>query len=296
MDTRHDNGLVLEGAGETLVWSAGDFENFRDARPDLDANPRWRDELTAAVRMLVQHRWPLRIHATYDETIDRILAVLEAVNREETAAGRPGLTGLRWALDHVETIQAARIARIKALGGGVMIQGRMAFAGEDFVARYGAAAAAEAPPVGRLLAAGLPVGLGTDGTRVASYNPWVSLYWLVSGRSVGGTPLLSNANRLDRAKALELYTVGSAWFSGEETIKGRIAPGQYADLALLNADYFVVPEEQIRHIESVLTITGGIPVYATGPYRHLVEDLAPILPSWSPVRMFGGYHNPPHAR
>jgi predicted amidohydrolase YtcJ len=296
MDTRHDNGLVLEGAGETLVWSAGDFENFRDARPDLDANPRWRDELTAAVRMLVQHRWPMRIHATYDETIDRILAVLEAVNREETAAGRPGLTGLRWALDHVETIQSARIARIKALGGGVMIQGRMAFAGEDFVARYGAAAAAEAPPVGRLLAAGLPVGMGTDGTRVASYNPWVSLYWLVSGRSVGGTPLLSKANRLDRGKALELYTVGSAWFSGEETIKGRIAPGQYADLALLNADYFVVPEEQIRHIESVLTITGGIPVYATVPYRHLVEDLAPILPSWSPVRMFGGYHNATHPR
>ncbi|BCS32654.1 amidohydrolase [Luteitalea sp. TBR-22] len=290
LDVHHENGLVLEGAGETLVWSAGDFENFRAARPDLDANPAWREELTAAVRTLVRHRWPLRLHATYDETIDRILSVLETVHREEKAEGRPGLTDLRWALDHVETIRPANIARIKALGGGVMVQGRMAFAGEDFIARYGAAAAAHAPPVRQLLAAGIPVGLGTDGTRVASYNPWLVLYWLVSGRSVGGTPLLSKANRLDRARALELFTVGSAWFSGEGHLKGRIAPGQYADMALLSRDYFAVPEDEIPHIESVLTITGGIAVHAAGAYTHLVPDLEPILPAWSPVRLFGGYN------
>jgi predicted amidohydrolase YtcJ len=293
LDAHHDNGLVLEGAGETLVWSAGDFENFRAERPDLDANPNWREELTAAARTLVRRRWPIRIHATYDETIDRILSVFETVDREERAAGRPGFTDLRWAFDHVETIQVAQIARIKALGGGVMIQNRMAFAGEDFIARYGQEAAGHAPPIRQLLAAGLPLGLGTDGTRVSSYNPWLSLYWLVSGKSVGGTPLLSTVNRLDRAKALELYTVGSAWFSGEEDVKGRIAPGQYADMALLSADYFTVPEEEIRRIESVLTITGGDLVYAAGPYRHLVPELEPILPSWSPVRTFGGYYKTP---
>jgi predicted amidohydrolase YtcJ len=292
-DAHHDNGLVLEGAGETLVWSAGDFENFRAARPDLDATPRWREELTAAVGTLVRHRWPIRIHATYDETVDRILSVLERVDLDEKAAGRLGLSDLRWALDHVETIRPANIARIKALGGGVMIQGRMAFAGEDFIARYGAAAAAHAPPVRQLLSSGIPVGLGTDGTRVASYNPWLSLSWLVTGRSVGGTRLLSNANRLDRAKALELFTVGSAWFSGDEHVKGRIAPGQYADMALLSADYFAVPDDEIRHIESVLTITGGIPVYAAGAYTHLVAALEPIRPSWSPVRIFGGYYKQP---
>jgi predicted amidohydrolase YtcJ len=293
LDAHHEDGLVLEGAGETLVWSAGDFENFRAERPDLDATPQWRQELTAAVRTLVRRRWPIRIHATYDETIDRILSVFEAVDREEKAAGRPGFTDLRWAFDHVETIQPARIARIKALGGGVMIQNRMAFAGEDFIARYGAGAAGQAPPVRQLLAAGIPVGLGTDGTRVSSYNPWVSLYWLVAGRSVGGTPLLATENRLDRARALELFTVGSAWFSGEEAVKGRIAPGQYADMALLSADYFAVPEEQIRHIESVLTVTGGDLVHAAGPYRHLVPELEPILPVWSPVRTFGGYYQTP---
>ena len=291
-DARHENGLVLEGAGETLVWSAGDFENFQADRPDLDANPAWRDELTAATRTLVRRRWPIRIHATYDETIDRVLSVFEAVDREERTAGRAGFTGLRWAIDHVETIQPAQIRRIAALGGGVLIQNRMAFAGEDFIARYGAEAAGHAPPVRQLLAAGIPVGLGTDGTRVSSYNPWLSLYWLVSGRSVGGAPLLSAANRLDRAKALELYTVGSAWFSGEERLKGRIAPGQYADLAILNADYFTVPDDQIRGIESVLTVTGGDIVHAAGDYASLAPPLEPILPAWSPVRLFDGYYRP----
>ena len=157
-DAHHDEGFVLEGAGENLVWSAGDFENFRADRPDLDANPKWRDELTAVVRTLVRKRWPIRIHATYDETIVRILSVFEAVDREEKAAGRPGFTGLRWAMDHVETIKPAQIARIKALGGGVMIQDRMAFAGEDFIKRYGAEAASHAPPITALLAAGIPVG------------------------------------------------------------------------------------------------------------------------------------------
>ncbi|GAB3093381.1 amidohydrolase [Lysobacter terrae] len=290
-DEHHEDGFVLEGAGENLVWSAGDFENFRAERPDLDANPKWREELTAVVRTLVRKRWPIRIHATYDETIDRILSVFEAVDREEKAAGRAGFTDLRWAIDHVETIQPAQIARIKALGGGVMVQDRMAFAGEDFIARYGAEAASHAPPIPALLAAGIPVGAGTDGTRVSSYNPWPSLYWMVSGKSVGGTQLLAKENRLDRAKALELYTVGSAWFSGEENVKGRLAPGQYADMALLSDDYFAVPEARIPRIESVLTVTAGQLVYAAGPYRNLVPPLAPILPAWSPVRTFGGYYN-----
>ena len=291
-DPHHDEGFVLEGAGENLVWSAGDFENFRADRPDLDANPKWREELTAVVRTLVRKRWPIRIHATYDETISRILSVFEAVGREEKAAGRPGFTGLRWAMDHVETIQPAQIARIKALGGGVMIQDRMAFAGEDFIKRYGAEAASHAPPIKALLAAGIPVGAGTDGTRVASYNPWPSLYWMVSGKSVGGTQLMAKQNLVDRAKALELYTVGSAWFSGEENAKGRLAPGQYADMALLSEDYFTVPEARIPRIESVLTVTAGDLVYAAGDYSNLVPKLAPILPAWSPVRTFGGYYSP----
>jgi predicted amidohydrolase YtcJ len=166
----------------------------------------------------------------------------------------------------------------------------MAFAGEFFVERYGAEAAAHAPPIRQMLDAGLIVGAGTDATRVASYNPWISLYWMVTGRTVGGMQLASPENRLSREEALRLYTVGSAWFSSEEEMKGRIAPGQFADFAILSADYLTVPEEQIRRIESVLTVTGGDVVYSADPFTAFApEPLPPVSPAWSPVAAFGGY-------
>ena len=196
----------------------------------------------------------------------------------------------RWGIDHAETISPRNIARIKAMGGGIAIQDRMAFAGEFFVERYGLEAAAHAPPIRQMLDAGLTVGAGTDATRVASYNPWISLYWMVTGKTVGGMQLASPENRLSREEALRLYTVGSAWFSGEEEVKGRIAPGQFADFAILSADYLNVPEEQIPSIESVLTVTGGDVVYSAGPFTTFApEPLPPVSPAWSPVAAFGGY-------
>jgi predicted amidohydrolase YtcJ len=141
-----------------------------------------------------------------------------------------------------------------------------------------------------MLDAGLTVGAGTDATRVASYNPWISLYWMVTGKTVGGMQLASPENRLSREEALRLYTLGSAWFSGEEEQKGRIAPGQLADFAILSADYMTVPEEQIRRIESVLTVTGGDVVYSADPFTMFAsEQLPPVSPAWSPVAAFGGY-------
>jgi predicted amidohydrolase YtcJ len=197
----------------------------------------------------------------------------------------------RWAIDHAETITPRNIARIKAMGGGIAIQNRMAFAGEYFAERYGKKAAASAPPLRQMLDAGLRIGAGTDATRVASYNPWLSLAWMVTGKTVGGTQLASPENRLSREEALRLYTVGSAWFSGEEDVKGRIAPGQFADFAILSRDYFSVPEEQIGAIESVLTVTGGDVVYSTAPFATTfpTERLPSVSPAWSPIAVFGGY-------
>jgi hypothetical protein len=166
----------------------------------------------------------------------------------------------------------------------------MAYQGEYFVDRYGAEAARHTPPIRKMLAAGLPVGAGTDATRVASYNPWVALYWMVTGKTVGGSSLYPEANRLDRAEALRRYTVGSAWFSGEETKKGTIAVGQLADLAVLSADYFSVPEEEIKALEAVLTIVDGKPVYAHREFAALAPPALPVLPQWSPVQAYGGYH------
>ena len=269
------------GAGEMLVFSAADFEDFREPRPDLA--PSMEAELEPVVRLLAENRWPFRLHATYDETIGRALDVFERVHRDVP------LTGLNWFFDHAETITPRNIDRVRALGGGIAIQHRMAFQGEYFAERYGMEATADTPPIGRMLASGLPVGAGTDATRVASYNPWVSLYWLVSGRTVGGLAMYPEANRLDREGALRLWTEGSAWFSGEADRKGRIAPGRLADLVVLSEDYLTVDESGIKAIESVLTVVGGKVVHGSGDYRDLAPVLPPAAPDWSPVGFYGGY-------
>src|SRR5438094_5127652 len=270
----------MNGAGEMLTFSAADFEDFLEPRPDLP--PSLEDELTRVVRLLAENRWPFRLHATYDESITRFLNVFEAVNRDVPFAG------LRWFFDHAETISERNLERVKALGGGIAVQHRMAYQGEYFIDRYGADAAKHTPPTAKMLKMGIPVGAGTDATRVASYNPWVSLYWVVAGKTVGGTPLYPEENRLDRMEALRRYTVGSAWFSGEEDKKGAIVSGQLADLAVLSADYFSVPEDTIKQIESVLTMVGGKVVYGAGEFAGLAPSLPTISPDWSPVKAYGG--------
>ncbi|MBH2706945.1 amidohydrolase [Serratia marcescens] len=277
------------GAGEMLVFSAADFEDFLQPRPDLP--PGTEDELERVVRHLVEHRWPFRLHATYDESISRMLDVFEKVNRDIP------FNGLHWLFDHAETITERNIERVKALGGGIAVQHRMAFQGEYFADRYGIEATKHTPPVAKMLAAELPVGLGTDATRVASYNPWTALYWLVSGRTVGGMAMYDDSARLDRETALMLWTQGSAWFSTEQGKKGQIKVGQLADLAVLSQDYFSVPEEQIKGIESVMTVVDGKVVYAAGSFSPLAPPPLPVLPEWSPVTQVPGHYRsaPPSA-
>jgi predicted amidohydrolase YtcJ len=282
-----DDFYRVNGAGENLVFSAADFEDFLQPRPDM--LPVMESELKAVIRHLVENRWPFRIHTTYNETIERALNVYEEVNREIP------FDGLHWFFDHCETISDRNIERVKALGGGIAIQNRMAFQGEYFVERYGAQQAQRTPPIRRMLELGVPVGAGTDATRVSSYNPFLSLYWLVTGKTIGGLSLYPEENRFDRAKALELYTVGSSWFSTEDGKKGSLAAGQLADLAVLSSDYFSIPEEEIKNLESVLTIVGGKIVYAAGEYSKMAPPELPVSPDWSPVKQYGGYASSPIA-
>jgi hypothetical protein len=269
-----DAFLRMNGAGENLAWSAADFENFLEPRPDLA--PTMEKDLVPIVELLARERWPFRIHATYDESIDRFLGVIERVTGKQ-----PFPT--RFIIDHAETVSPGNIDRIVALGGGIAIQHRMAFQGEYFAERYGSDAAEATPPVAQMLLAGAPVGGGTDATRVASYDPWVALYWLTTGKTVGGLALYGEESLLDRETALRVYSKGSAWFSGEDEVKGTLAPGKYADLAVLSADYLTVPAEEIRSITSDLTIVGGRIVHAAGGFGPLAPPLPPASPSWSPV-------------
>lgn len=278
-DYRQGNDyLRLNGAGEMLVYSAADFEDFRVPRPEMPEG--MESDLKRVVETLAAGGWPFRLHATYDETISRALSVFEEVNKSTP------LTHLRWFFDHCETVTDANLERIKALGGGIAIQNRMAFQGEYFVQRYGRKAAERTPPIGRMLAMGIPVGAGTDGTRVSSYNPWISLYWLITGRTVGGLSLYPEGNRISREKALELFTKGSAFFSRDEERKGSLEVGQLADLSVLSEDYFSIHEERIRSLYSVLTIVGGEVVYAAEEFRALDKSTPRPMPDWSPQNYF----------
>lgn len=276
-----DDTFRLNGAGEMLVFSAADFEDFLWPRPDLAAT--MEQELEPVVRLLAENRWPWRLHATYDESIRRFLDVFERVNRDVPLAGIP------WFFDHAETVSESSLERIRALGGGVAVQHRMAYQGEYFLARYGREATAQTPPVRKMLQMGLPVGAGTDATRVASYNPWVALRWLTTGRTVGGTALYGDENLLNREEALRLYTHGSAWFSGDQDRKGTLEPGQLGDLAILSHDYFSVPDQQLAQITSVMTVLGGHVVYGAEEFSGFDPSVPEVSPDWSPVRQFGGY-------
>ncbi len=270
----------VNGGGENLVSDGADFENFLFPRPELPAT--MEKNMKDVVSLLVKKRWPFRIHATYNESITRFLNVIEEVNRETP------LNGLVWFIDHAETVSEENMKRIKTMGGGIAVQHRMAYQGESFIHRYGKKAALASPPVKKMLEMGIPVGLGTDGTRVASYNPWVALYWITSGKTLGGTQVMAKENALDRKTALSLST-----FGGYELIKdyekGKIKEGYFADLTILDRDYFSVNEEEIKDITSKLTIVDGKVVYGDETYKHVAPASLPVLPEWSPVKYYGGY-------
>ncbi|MFJ9842585.1 amidohydrolase [Kitasatospora sp. NPDC101155] len=280
-----DEWLRFNGAGENLIWAATDFENFAQPRPELGP---YEAKLEQAVRVLLENGWGFRLHATYDETIRRDLAVFEKLAAEGLFPG-PG----RWLFDHAETVSPESLDRIAALGGSLGVQHRLAYQRETFARRYGAAVAAAAPPLGAMLERGLSVAAGTDATRVSTYNPWVALHWLVSGRTVGGLRTRSAAHCVSRETALEMYTAAGARLTGEQDVKGRLSPGFLADLAILTDDYFTVAEQDIPLIEAALTVVGGRIVHAVGEFEGLAAPAPPVEPVWSPLAHFGGYQAGP---
>ena len=248
-----DDLLWFNGVGEALTLDGIDFSNFMQPRPELSEAMSRR--LEPVVRLLVERRWPFSFHATYDESIRRFLTVLEKVDREVP------FDGLRWAVEHAETIRPQTVDRVAALGGGITVQHRMAYRGEHFQQRYGPEAARRVQPVMEMLTRGVPVGGGTDGTWMAAPNPWEALRWFTTGTTLGGLEMWRPEDRLDRTLALRLFTGGSAWFTGQSRLRGALVPGMLADFAVLSADYFTVPEEELPGLESVLTVVGGRVVY-----------------------------------
>ena len=271
------------GAGEYVLYAAGDPANFAK---DWVVAPAGVMEKSfgAVIRHLAALGWPFRQHTTFDATASRVLDVLEEVNRDVP------LKKLRWGLDHCEQMSPRTLERVAALGGSIGIQNRMSLDGEAFVHKYGAPTAADAPPIARIREMGIPLACGTDGNRATSYNPWIGVHWLLTGRTLGGAKLQGDRNLLDRTEALRLYTAAPAWMSSEESVKGTLEPGKLADLAVLSADYLSIPVDQVMDLESVLTMVGGRVVYASSPFSSLDAPALPTLPGWLPVQHYGGYN------
>lgn len=274
-----DDFLKCVGAGEMLVASAYDFEDFSYPRPTLQ--PSMESELEPVLDFLLEHRWPIRFHCTYEESAQRILTVLERVG------GRHGLAGLNWIFDHGETISERTMEWVARLHGGISHQNRLPFQAREYRRRYGEEALREAMPVRKMLRMGLPLAAGTDATRVSSYNPWLCIHWLVTGQGRGGDAIWAEADCLSREEALRQWTAAGAWFSREEGRKGVLKPGALADLALLDRDYFSVPAAEIAGITAELTLVGGRVVHATGGLAAEAPAPLPALPAWSPVPAFG---------
>jgi predicted amidohydrolase YtcJ len=277
------HGHEYEGAGELLRVELHDHENFDRPAVVIDKEIM-RRYIKEDITKLVEKGIPFRMHISYDENITPFLDELEAINKKTP------LDGLRWSIEHAETISLANAARVKKLGGGIALDTKMAMHGDGFIKTYGAEKALQTPRLRELYDSGVPLTMTTDAFRVASFNPWIGISWMTTGKSVSDTEILAKNNRLTREEALKLFTVAPTWFEDQEREMGKIIPGHFADFVLLNKDYFTIPDEEIKTISSLLTVVDGRVVFGTEEYSSLSPKLAETLPVWSPFKYFGGYY------
>ena len=244
-----DEMLRFSGFGERITWAMNNNDKPSETeKADYYQIARWAAERRLSITM----------HWNNNASVDHLLTLFETLNKDVP------ITGLRWSIAHLNDASPQSLARMKALGMGWTVQDMLYFSDD---------ATRSMPPVMTAKKLGVPVGAGTDAHRIASYNPFTSLQWLLDGKTVGGAALRKVEDLAGREDALRFYTIGSAWFSRDEGTRGSLEVGKLADLAVLSKDYMTVPVDQIGTIESLLTMVGGKTVFAAGPWRDLDPGL-----------------------
>jgi predicted amidohydrolase YtcJ len=213
----------------------------------------------AKAEVIARAGWPHEQHSTSFEENRQHLEGIEAAHQDSP------ITDLRWSLTHVFELGTGgdrrHLERLKAMNMGVRVQNHgYSLATDEFPLGRSLKGDNAGPLYRTLVDAGIPIGAGTDGPLAAPMNPWLSIYYMVTGRNNAGE-LVNPDQTLTRMEALRLYTRGSAWFSFEEDRLGSIEVGKLADLAVLDTDYLAVPDKEIRTIQSVFTLVGGEVVF-----------------------------------
>ena len=226
---------------------------FSPTSPSAEDLAAARSILSAAA----EGGWSVQTHASQPETIDLLLDVMTEINEEFP------LRQLRWSITHADLVGSAQIERMRHLGMNlqmrsisVLLQPRRATLINDL-----GEAAYHIPPLRQIQESGIPWGLGTDGTKATQINPFVTLWWAVTGLALNGEKVLSET--LTREEALIAHTRSNAYLMFQEGNIGAIKPGLLADLLVLDRDYLSVPAAEIKEILPIATIVDGQIVYGS---------------------------------
>lgn len=252
-----DGMLRLAGVGEIPHLACHDMEGL-DPFEMTDAA---YTELVEIVRLCVARGWRMSVHAVLDSSLGRVLDAWEQVEAETG-----GIRGRGFSIVHADAASERNAARIVRLGAGVLVQSRLVLKGSDYVDAWGAEATAAAPPIGLLRDLGIVIGAGTDATRANWFSPWASIWWLVTGGTLDGVGMRSMEHRMDRMQALAAYTRDAAWFTGEQSHRGRIRAGFDADLCVPTLDPLECADDELRDIRSDLTIVDGRITHDSGAF------------------------------
>jgi predicted amidohydrolase YtcJ len=238
------NWVDLTAYGETVYRPLHDSMLAATTNPSETDLYQWRRIATEVARAGL----PLHVHATIENTITTFLDQIEIVNREYP------VRTLRWALAHVDQVNASHLERMKNLGMYLAVHTRPTVMGGIFHRAHGDRAF-DMPPLALIQASGIVWGLGSDAFEVNQYRPFTTLWWAVTGRMVGGTTVLRQT--ISREGALIAHTRQNAFLVFQENNLGSIQAGKFADLVVLDRDYLTIPADEIKDIQPVMTMVGG---------------------------------------
>ena len=232
-----DDMLMTGGIGEFVAQGLG---------------PTWQE----AARLVGQAGWRAEVHSLSTTDFMTEIAGYELVNAEFD------ITDLRWVIAHVPRITLEWINRLKAIGGGLSLTGWQYLAGSlpTTAPQYAG------PPFRLIVDSGIPAGMSSDGMQIAPMNPWIHMYYATTGLNARGVQI-NPGQQISRKEVLSLYTSRNGWFLRKEDDLGSLEPGKLGDVAVLNKDYFSVPDLQLKQIRSALTIVGGEIVHNDGSIR-----------------------------